>query len=141
MSSTVFYVDQTLGQEFPDLLEAVGVPLVRFSEVFAPEVPDVEQVERVSKEGWYWVSKGGKIYTNPVQLYAMLSHGIGYFALTSEGTHAELADWFIQTIPTIGHVIGRCTRPFVASVTKPSLLRSKGRVDVRRTQKHLPPHF
>ena len=139
MSDVVFFVDRSLGKEFPDFLRASGLTVKCHHEEFMPTVPDSEQIAKASRQRWYWVSKGTRIYKNPVQLYSVLSNGLGYFVLSSGGTLADLAANFVSLTPKILSLIDRVSRPFVATVSGPGLLRRSGRVSVRKTQRDIPP--
>ena len=126
----VFFVDRSIGGIIlPERLAQAGLAVRRHDDLFDQDEDDEVWIADVAERGWYALSNDKRIYTNPVQLAAVVEAGLGLFVLTgANAPMPALADNFVGTYPAVLRFIARTPRPFVASVRRPNLPGRSGRV-------------
>jgi hypothetical protein len=134
--SPTFFTDRDLGQQFPDLLHAAGLPVVRHSQLFAPDAADEEWLARVGDEEWLAVTHDRRIRYKPNELAAVERHRVALLAVVGAAPFRVLAENFVTTLSRIEAFVTDRPRPFIGKVyrAQPTDLardpRAAGRVEL-----------
>lgn len=72
-----FFTDRDLGQQFPNILRAAGLTVVRHSDLFPQDASDEQWLERVGADGWIAVTHDRRIRYKPNELKAVDRHRVG----------------------------------------------------------------
>ena len=133
----IFFTDRDLGQTvIPGALERAGVQVERHDSHFSPITLDTEWLQFVGHHGWLAFSRNRRIRYTTDERDVTMRAGLALFLLVSKGTHAELADGLVQTLPKIIAFRGRHKPPFIAKVYRPATRRpmKPGRVVMHLTR-------
>lgn len=131
--SVTFFLDRNLGGKiFPGILREAGVTVVLLEDHFKPEAPDEEWITWVAKKKYFAVGNDYRILRNVVQREVVLKAGLGYFVIRDAQCTARVsAENFLITLPKVEQFIVDNSRPFIASILKPSKSNKYGAVQKR----------
>ena len=118
--SLTFFTDRDLGLQFPSILRAAGLSVIRHADVFASEAPDEEWLERVGSDGWIAVTHDRRIRYKPNELAAAIRYRVGLLVVIGAAPFRELAVNFVATLPRIEAFVAEHPRPFIGKVYRPA---------------------
>lgn len=135
--AVVFYIDNDLdAPSFVDPLREASrsqnVIIERHTDHFPGTAKDHEWLPFVADKGWFAMSHDNRIYRNATQRHFVLGLDLGLFIVRGDGrTHADLAANVIRALPRVLRRARTLDKPFVASVTFPSVPGNPPRVELR----------
>jgi len=133
--SLTFFTDRDLGRQFPTMLHAAGLLVVRHSDLFAPDAADEEWLARVGDEQWVAVTHDRRIRYKPNELAAVERHRVALLVVVGTAPFHLLAENFVAMLSKIEAFVADRPRPFIGKVyrAQPSDLardpRALGRVE------------
>jgi hypothetical protein len=111
--SLTFFTDRDLGKQFPSILTAAGLAVVRHADLFAPDAPDEEWLARTGGEGWIGVTHDRRIRYKPNELAAVERHRVGLLIVVGRVPFPVLAQNFVNTRAQIEAFVEAEPRPFM----------------------------
>jgi hypothetical protein len=114
--SLTFFTDRDLGRQFPSVLHAAGLTVVRHSDLFPPEATDEEWLARVGDEQWLAVTHDRRIRYKPNELAAVERHRVALLVVVGAAPFGVLAENFVTTLSKIEAFVGDRPRPFIGKV-------------------------
>lgn len=115
-----FFTDRDLGKQFPEILRAAGLTVVRHGDRFAPNTPDREWLAVAGAEGWTAITHDGRIRYKPNELNAVVENVVRLLVVVGSAPYAELARNFVATLPRIQSFLESQKPPFIAKVYRPT---------------------
>lgn len=115
-----FFTDRDLGQQFPNILRAAGLTVLRHSDLFPQDASDEQWLERVGADGWIAVTHDRRIRYKPNELKAVDRHRVGLLVVIGTAPFPSLAANFVATLPRIESFLAAQTRPFIGKVYRPA---------------------
>jgi len=108
----------------------------RHRDHFAPDTPDIDWLEAVSRQGWIAVTHDGRTRYKPNELAAVRRFRVPLLVVVGAAPHRDLADAFVATLPRIERFLAKHQPPFIAKVYRPSpaetarRIRPAGRIEL-----------
>ncbi|MEY3252032.1 MAG: hypothetical protein RL227_1005 [Pseudomonadota bacterium] len=116
----VFFTDRDLGKQFPARLREAGLHVERHADHFEPDTPDAVWLPEVGKRGWVVLTHDERIRYKPNELAAVMRHGVRLLVVQGRAPYAQLAEWFVQTLPRVETFVGTHSAPYIAKVQRPT---------------------
>lgn len=116
------------GAKLAAALRSVGAEVIRHKDLFGPETPDTEWLERAGRQGWIALTRDKRIRYREHEWAAVVSFDVRLFTLKARGplTGAEMAESVVEALPTLRQFLKKHKPPFVAKITR------NGRVELER---------
>ena len=118
--SRVFFTDRDLGKQFPARLREAGLTVERHADHFAPDAPDEAWLAEVGQRGWIVLTHDERIRYKPNELAAVMRHRVPLLVVQGQAPFAQLAEWFVQTLPRVEAFVDVHTPPYIAKVQRPT---------------------
>lgn len=116
----VFFTDRDLGKQFPARLREAGLTVERHADHFAHDTPDEAWLEEVGRRGWIALTHDERIRYKPNELAAVMRHGVRLLVVQGRAPYAQLAEWFVQTLPRVEAFVTAHAAPYIAKVQRPT---------------------
>lgn len=117
--SLVWFTDRDLGKRFPDILAAAGVSVERHQDLFPPDGSDEQWLEHCGRNSRIGVTHNERIRYTPNELAAVVEHRVALLVVVGKVPLAELAQNFVNTLPTIEAFVRGRRPPYIAKVYRP----------------------
>jgi len=117
-----YFVDRCLGsKEVPSALSkavTIGERVLVHDEYFRQDLPDVEWLSIVGKDGLIVLSGDQNITRNPLELSALLQSGVAFFGVSKgKASGAKLGALLVRALPLVRRCLRRSRPPLIATVT------------------------
>lgn len=118
--SRIYFTDRDLGNAFPDILTAAGLPVERHRDHFAPDSADEEWLEACGSKGWIALTHDARIRYKPNELNAVVRHRVALMVIVGKARFPDLARNFVATAPRVEAFLDRYAPPLIGKVYRPS---------------------
>lgn len=118
--SVVFFTDRDLGLQFPRILRDAGLAVERHADHFVHDCEDDKWLADVAARGWVALTHDARIRYKPNELAAIVQHKATLLVIVGQAPYAELARYFVKTLPRVLAFLGANHPPVIGKVYRPS---------------------
>lgn len=116
----IYFTDRDLGKQFPARLREAGLQVERHTDHFAHDTADEVWLQDVGRRGWIVLTHDERIRYKPNELAAVMRHRVALLVVQGRAPFAQLAQWFVQTLPRIETFVATHEPPYIAKVQRPT---------------------
>ena len=94
-----------------------GEPVDHLQDHFRPDAPDTEWLEYIGREGFFLVTRDNRIRSNPLEINALRTRGVGAFFLSGKNRSSwELVQQLVRNWIRIKELADKTRPPFAFRV-------------------------
>jgi predicted nuclease of predicted toxin-antitoxin system len=125
LENITFFVDRSLGKQFANGLEEIGLNVEKHDDHFSQTTLDIEWLAKCGENNWVIVSGDKNIKRNHIEKSALLNSGVAAFFFTSGGLNTETrVTIFSKGLKRVANILSTYQKPFIARLDK------EGKVEV-----------
>jgi predicted nuclease of predicted toxin-antitoxin system len=116
----VFFIDRSLGKSHVvNALRDMGELVEIHDQYFNQATPDTDWLPVVASKGWIVLTADKKIAHRRLEMMAVQNSGARMFVLVSGNlSGSEMAQIFVQAVPSMKSFIAKTSAPFIAKIHK-----------------------